>query len=85
MKQYPIYHAYVDGGCFGNGRLNAKAYGSYCVYGIEGEEPLPGIVKDLPVVLEQRNFDVLRLGAVRSSIRPTNNLAEALSMQMLIV
>jgi ribonuclease HI len=75
--------AFVDGGCTGNGSQNGKAYGSYHVYDVTNipnitpqEAPLRG-----KLVLDSGRIDI---NANSWNTRPTNNLAEAVSMMLLL-
>jgi len=71
------YDAYVDGGCRNNGSVDAEAYGSFVVVK-RGENVVLGKSED---ALFQVDRAILNFG---DNVKPTNNLAEAQSMFMLI-
>ena len=76
------YLAFVDGGCLKNGSHMAEAYGSYIVFDITELQEIPhytNISTELSSCLEQIRFPIHH-----KSGRVTNNIAEAMSMFMLI-
>lgn len=92
-----VYACYVDGGCFGNGKQDATAYGSYKIFDVTDLVYYPQ--KDSPEgILPSHVHQMLqdpRSGPVEENLRfdlavdpkkkATNNYAEVLSMQMVLM
>lgn len=66
-----LYRCYADGGCYRNGRVSAKAYGSYLIMD-EGRNKVAG----------SSRFDLVTPSTKDRPGRPTNNMAESLAINM---
>jgi len=67
-KTITEYICYVDGGCQGNGGSNPKAYGSYMIF--KGKTKIAG----------ESRFSLVSASSKLHPGRPTNNMAESLSI-----
>lgn len=79
------YHCFFDGGCIGNGRYDADAYGSCAGYIVGDDMPHPNRVDPQYWINEAPDFADSRFDLNISAKRATNNMAEALSLHHLVV
>jgi ribonuclease HI len=66
------YTCYVDGGCLRNGREDASAYGSFKIF--------QGYDNSGPILKEEKEFPIVVVATTGCPRRPTNNMAEGISI-----
>ena len=74
------WYCYADGACSSNGKLDAKASGSYAIYKCGGSEEVghEALMTQTPYLFNSK-FDL-----PFTNKRPTNNAAEVTSLLMLL-
>lgn len=79
------YITYADGACSNNGRSNAKIEGSFAVYAVESQDLSGQFTDHASLIGKEPLYFASRITLlIPKGGRPTNNLAEALTLHAAI-